>query len=139
MQVAQYCLSRPNRSRGHSPHWLCAWKNVSASAAASKIPIRASSLIHAYRGGGRNRSNSGMCFAIAAAIRSLLTERRYLKHLRTSAANSSRHCAEALRELNDAVIEPADFGTYVACRGQACSARPARQGRTSPIVSELAR
>jgi hypothetical protein len=36
------------------------WKNVSPSAAASKMPMRASSLCHGFRGGGTYRSNAGM-------------------------------------------------------------------------------
>ena len=43
------------------------WKYVRPSAAASKMPIRASSLCQGLRGGGRYRSNAGRCFTIISA------------------------------------------------------------------------
>jgi hypothetical protein len=61
-----------NDLSGNYPFWSIVWKNVSASAAASKIPIRASSLFQSLRGGGKKRRNAGICFAIAAAMVSLL-------------------------------------------------------------------
>ena len=59
--------------------------SAQAKAAASKMPIRASSLFHGFRGGGTYRLEAGMRCAMASAILCFVVAPSASKYLRTCA------------------------------------------------------